>query len=329
MAWLLDWWFLVRGKKGDALSEIRDRKAVFEESVIAADAAGTMYNQSLIPSVLARFNQLESEIGQAKTRSQIGQLVDQADDLAQLRAYVCPLNEIVLQGKAALSTMEDWSVPSSALDALKRDIVPHLSSDDLNTARGALHTLLEEYGSWSDYIDNYNSSMANVTYCLALLIAVSLGSAIWLLSSGFLVLGLLAAGSCGACVSVVSKVPTLTVSGDSAPYLRGIWKRVCTGIAASVIGSGFLVLGLVTIMLPEGGSLKNVIEECATPHALQSIKSTAVATTESPGLPQIAVAESGGCKQKNVLVLVALVMLFGLSERALTSFEERVFPSKP
>jgi hypothetical protein len=198
--------------------------------------------------------------------------------------------------------MESWAVPSSTLESLKKEIIPRLSDlTKLVAARGALSALIAECDSWSRYIDEYDENMQNLAYWLSALIVATLLGAIFLISSGSVVWGLLLGGTCGAFVSVISKMPTLDVSGgNAAPYLRGVWRRVCMGLAASVIGSGLLVSGIVTIEIPHGGTLPNIIDTCA----------------------------GGTCEIGNVLVLVAIVILFGFSERALTSFEEKVFPSK-
>src|SRR5437899_3085427 len=113
MTWLRHWWLRVTGKKDSTLSEIRALKAIFEESVMAAQAAGSPYNQTVVEDVLARFNQLENELGHAKTRTQIEALVEQADGLTTLRAYICPQKEIEIRGLTAISTLEDWSIPNS------------------------------------------------------------------------------------------------------------------------------------------------------------------------------------------------------------------------
>lgn len=119
---LCDWWLRVKAKKDDALSDIRASKALFEESVMSANAAGTTYNQAIVSEILAQFNKLETELGHAQTATQIDQLIEQASSLAGHRAYVCPPQEIEVRGQTALNTMREWSVPSSALEALKKDI---------------------------------------------------------------------------------------------------------------------------------------------------------------------------------------------------------------
>ncbi len=302
MQWLCNKLLRLKAKKDDALAEVRENKALFEESVMSASASSATYDPKLVADILARFNQLEKDLSQAESQTQIEKLVQLSDSLAGNRAYVCPTNEIEIRGLSALHAMEEWGVPSSALESLKKDVVPRLSNlADLNAARGALSALFAECDSWSRYIDDYDEDMQNLAYRLSFLIGVTLLGAIFLISSGLVVWGLLLAGTCGAFVSVISKMPTLDVSGgNAAPYLRGVWRRVCMGLAASVIGSGFIVSGIITIDLPHVGTLPSIIEACA----------------------QL------DCKTGNLLILVAFAMLFGFSERALTSFEEKVFQSK-
>lgn len=237
----------------------------------------------------------------------------------QLRAYLAPPAELEIQDRTTLSTMAEWGVPAQDLDVLQKDIIPKLacpnitSSDQVNGARGALHTIFSECNSWSEWLDEYNAEMQKVAYWLTGLIALSLIAAIFLLSGGFVVWGLLCAGACGAFVSVIAKLPALVITGDSAPYRRDIWRRVCTGLAASVIGSGFLMSGVFAINLPYA-SLSAIIDGCT-----RLGSAPALAPTEPRGV---------GCGPPSIFVLIAVVMLFGLSERALTSLEQRVFPAK-
>ena len=333
MALFLKLWLEFFSKKDNALSEIRSSKALFEDSVLAADSAKSPYDKALICPVLERFAKLEAEVGQAKTPFQINKLVEEAIPLARLAAYVCPPKEIELQAKMLVNTMAEWGVPQSTIEKLRLDIVTPLkdSPKDIaepEAARGALFTLREEYDSWSDYIDSYNEAMSTVTYVLSSLTLASLCGAIILISHGYVLFGLILAGACGAFVSVVAKVPVLnTAYSDSAPYVRGIYTRVCIGVAAGVIGSGFLFSGLVTVNLPYT-NLQGMIRACDREASSQSTEAKAASVSEPSTLSQVVPVEQGGCKTENVLILAGLVMLFGFSERALTSFEEKIFPSK-
>lgn len=331
MMYLPEWAKRIGRMKTEALPEIHQQKAVFEDAVSTAQGAGVTSNQTFVDSVLIRFTQIESELNEAKTSSQINGLKCRANELSRLKAYVCPPGEIVLSGKIALSTMEAWSVPQSALESLKNESNAPLSNADLNTARGALYTVLKEYDSWDTYIDDYNADMRRVTYLLAGLFLLSLVGIIWSLNYDVMLLSLLFAGAGGALVSVVSKVPTLNVYGDDAPYMRGIWKRVCMGLAASVIGIGFLASGFITVTIPNAVSLHEMIKTCTRlPMLENAAASKSEVASESTQIAAVKPREvTAACETWEKLILVALVMLFGFSERALTSFEERVFPAKP
>ena len=293
-------------RKAESLAEIRDFRANFEASVLAANAAGSTYSEPLIPHVRAQFTKLEQSVTEVATKDELGALERQAQDLTDLRAYICPSAEIPIAGRTVLNTMDGWGVPQKALDALKKEVEPHFTNPvKLDAGRAALFEVLRECTSWSNYIDDFRNEMQKTTYLLTAWILTSLVASILLISLRYVVLGLLAAGACGAFVSVISKLPTLQVSGggDIGPYKRGVWRRVCTGLAASIIGIGLLISGIVTISFPQGVSIPNTIDACATP--------------------------GSQCSTRYLLVLIAIVMLFGLSERALTSFEDTVFAPRP
>src|SRR5260370_5911886 len=323
----------VNRKTRETLAEIKDYRAQFNESVIAARAVGSSFPETLISSVLAKFDELEAEVATTTSKTERDALLDEAAALANLRAYVTPPAEIEIEGLRALSTMAEWSIPTEALEALRRDIVPKLVCSDVSnpssieSARGALHAIFEEFDSWSDYIDDYNKHMQWVAYALSGLIVISLTGALLSLSRGFVLFGLVCGGACGAFVSVIAKLPTLSVTGgDYDPYVRGIWRRVCTGLAAIVVGTRFVVSGTVTSSFPHVGSLTDVIDACSRVGMPSGSSSTDTSTLSVA--PAAKGLNEGSCGTRNILVLVAIVMLFGLSERALTTFEERIFPKK-
>jgi hypothetical protein len=151
--------------------------------------------------------------------------------------------------------------------------------------------------------------------------------------------------------------------------------RLATGLIASVIGTGFLAAGLVTITLPakDGTShtLAVIVEECghepitppvgqktgttipqapsgvtaASPQKsaegwmiLSKIEGFFSAIGRFPGNLWTFVSEdipkrfgktaaTPYCHTGGLLVLMAVAMLFGFSERALTSFEDKILPA--
>jgi len=116
-------------------------------------------------------------------------------------------------------------------------------------------------------------------------------------------LPILSAGAAGSCVSVMAKMPLLDVSlsGELDSYERRILSRVGVGVIASLIGCGLLGWGLISFSI-QGQTFANILDACS-----------GTSTTSCTGL--------------NALIVLAVPMLFGFSERALTSFERKVFGS--
>jgi hypothetical protein len=115
-----------------------------------------------------------------------------------------------------------------------------------------------------------------------------------------LAVSILLAGAAGSCVSVLTKMPVLEVSlsGELDAYERRILSRVGVGVIASLIGSGLLGWGLISFSI-RGQTFTDVLSACS----------------------------AAPCTGPNTLILLAVSMLFGFSERALTWFERKVFGS--
>jgi hypothetical protein len=113
--------------------------------------------------------------------------------------------------------------------------------------------------------------------------------------------GLLCAGAAGSCVSVMAKMPLLDVSlsGELEAYSRRILSRIGVGVIASLIGCALLGWGLLPISI-QNQTFADLLNTC-----------TASPTTS--------------CTELKTLILLGVPMLFGFSERALTSFELKVF----
>lgn len=289
----------VSQEQSNALATIEDNLNSFERTISRAKAFKDGLNEDFISDVRAKFADLVTRARSSNDAQNLEALEEESNSLARLRAYVCPLAEVEFQGKALLATMAQWSVPESDLQGIRQSVGEHLTNTDEKMKRSALFTIIKECDEWSEYIDTYNEQMRTVTITLSVVIVISLSLAFYLLFKGYAIPGLISAGLAGASVSVISKIPSLVVSGDSAPYMRGAIRRVVTGFSASIIGVGLLVSDLVQVTLPKGTSsdlLVRIVDQKAS------------------------VIEP--------LQLVAIVMLFGLSERTVTSFEETVFPVK-
>ena len=114
-----------------------------------------------------------------------------------------------------------------------------------------------------------------------------------------LLVGILGAGISGSCVSVLAKMPVFEValSEELDAYKYRIYARVCVGLAASIIGCGLLASGIISISV-HSFSFSDLLASCST---------------------------VAPCSSEKSLVLLAVSMLFGFSERALTSFDKKVF----
>jgi hypothetical protein len=99
----------------------------------------------------------------------------------------------------------------------------------------------------------------------------------------------------------MSKMPLLEVSlsGELDAYGRRILSRVGTGVGASVIGCALLGWGILPISV-QNQTFADLLNAC----------------TASP---------APSCSALKTVILLGIPMLFGFSERALTSFDQRVF----
>jgi hypothetical protein len=103
-------------------------------------------------------------------------------------------------------------------------------------------------------------------------------------------------------VSVLAKLPPLTIYGEWASYFVSIARRIGTGLVASLIGIGLACSGIVSLPVGTGLSLTQVIDACMS---------------RLPG--------DASCTPSHMLTLMAIAMLLGFSERAITSFSDRLF----
>jgi hypothetical protein len=180
-----------------------------------------------------------------------------------------------------------------------------MADNNPEAARSALYVLYQEKDSWADYTDDYEDTMRKNTYWLFVVTIILLPLAVLAFHfafrfSPFLLFGLLFAGAAGSCVSVMAKMPALDVSPSAEldSYRRRIFNRIGIGVVASLIGSAFFAWLPISIQNQTFADALNAC--CATSPACTGIKG---------------------------LLVFGVPMLFGFSERTLTSVEQRVFGS--
>ena len=116
------------------------------------------------------------------------------------------------------------------------------------------------------------------------------------------------------------------------------------GSAAVLIGGGFLASGIVTVTLPNSKvTLTETIEVCGRDASRQECREPGwfdwalakltgrPAKPDESCAPNVEAKPGPRCTTSGFLLLLALGLILGFSERALTSFEDKVFapPAKP
>ena len=292
-------------RRKDTLSTIRGELLAFDEMAQRPrEQRDADPDEAFLASVHSSLADIEKRAIEESDTDELEQLSGDAEQQGQRRAYACPLAEIWTEGCLAIDLMEEWNVPKDIIDKLRRLLVPQLQKADTpDVARSALRAIFKESDSWSDYTEEYEDEMRRLTWWLFGATIVLLVFAIIALRffPGRVPVGLsiLFAGAAGSGVSVMRKMPLLEVglSGELESYRRRILSRVAVGVAASMIGSGLLGWGLLSISIHEL-TFGDVLNACSTP---------------------------GSCTGLHTLILLAVPMLFGFSERALTEFELKIF----
>jgi hypothetical protein len=305
------WWWLrhkkwkLEKRREEAFSDIRIERSALEAMAQRPRAAEDALDEQFLSARLERLSEIEKSAEQANNTGHLDDLISFAQKQGQLRAFLCPIAEIEVEATLVIDLLEEWGVPKTVTQKLFKLHVEPLRKDKMppRDARGVLRSLFQERDSWSEYKDDYEDTLELYTWWLSpvaiilpFLSAIAFHYAFRF--SPLLVLGLLFAGGSGSCVSVLAKMPLLdiTLSAEFEAYGRRIFSRIAAGVGASLIGSAFLAWGLVPI------SFQN-----------QTFADAVNASLAAP---------AAGIK---TLILLGVPMLFGFSERALTSFEQRIF----
>jgi hypothetical protein len=305
--WLPGWrkkWRLEK-RREEALSAIRVERSLIEAMAQRPRPTEDALDTKFFAEMLQRLSEIENSAGQATNTDHLDDLISFAERQGQLRAYICPAAEIEREATLVIDLIEEWGVPKTVIQKLSKSHVETLKKNPQD-ARGALRSLFQERDSWAEYTDDYEDQMKLYTWwllagaiILPFLAVIAFHYAFCF--SPLLVLGLLFAGAAGSCVSVLAKMPLLDValSAELEAYGRRIFSRIAVGVGASLIGCALLGWGLFPI------SLQNQTFADALSTSLAAPATSAAGIT--------------------TLILLGVPMLLGFSERALTSFEQRVF----
>jgi hypothetical protein len=291
----------VRKRRSEVLSTIGIERSVFEAMKLRAERAGDTTDRAFVTEIFNQFDEIADRAVKATTVDELDDLVAAAERKGQFRAYLCPAIEVVDEGNMTINLMEEWNVPRVVTDTLRRSLGEKLKDKDIKTARGALRALFDERDSWAAYTDEYEDAMQSYAWkLLGAILILSTAAVVLYHWARWFPLGLLLAGAAGSCASVISKLPVLDVSlsGELDAYSRRILSRIGTGTVASLVGCGLLAWGLLPVSI-QNLTFSDIINAC----------------TGTCGEP---------CTVGKTMILLAVPMLFGFSERTLTSFERTV-----
>jgi len=292
-------------QRNDTLSCIRGERLSFEEMLQRPRKGDDpLPDERFLVGVRERLTDIEQRATAQTNIEELERMSDDAEEQGQLRAYCCPRGEIEHEGSLAIELMEEWGVPKSIIANLHRLVDQPLKNavEDVHAARGALRTVFDESDSWRDYTSEYEDEMQRLTHWLFwTTIGLAIGALVALHFPITLALGILLAGIAGGCASVMAKMPVLdvTLSNELESYARRILSRIGVGMIASIVGCGLLGWGLISISI-QGQTFADILKGCSA----------------SPRT---------SCTTGETLILLAVPMLFGFSERALTSFESTMF----
>jgi len=347
-ALMLWWWFPTLERcRSETLQAIGDAEAVFNEALQRAAVA------NIVPPAAASAVQTRLVSLRQQTANAIADDLDvyeeEAKTLARLRAYVLPPDALLPEAQLSLAAMKEWGVPADAVGNLEKSLLPVVSGTNAAAAKEALRAVFEEFDSWDVYVDWYASEyMPKLNVVFLWLITASVTLAVSRLVNQDVILGILFGGVSGALVSVVTRLPKFSIYGELSPALLGVFSRIATGLAATVIGIAFLASGIMTISITQTGSpgteptiapLSRIIEVCGRPKAATPVAQRAgivatahAATADSADTPARGSTEKKPnpvtCGTGSLFLLLGIAMLLGFSERALPSFEEKLFPAK-
>jgi len=279
--------------------------------VARCKSAGEAPNQVAMEEFAVAFAACEQRIKDATDIDELEWLEYEADKHAQLRAYVCPITEISGEGASLIDLLLDWGVPESGVSRLRTLLNTKCKDAPGNPqeARGALREIMREVDASDGFIDGYEKDLKKISLLLLLCVVAGICLAFIALicsqrASFFFPLSILFAGVAGSCTSVLARLPAseVTSSAVSASIARRALSRVGTGLAGSLVGCALLAWGVIPIVINKI-SYSDVLSACARYSEEQC----------SSGYP---------------LIVLAIPIMLGFSERILTSLQDKLFGSQ-
>jgi hypothetical protein len=289
--------------------------------------------EAFATQLVEQFDSLSRDAGQAD-KPTLDILRDRADTLDASRIFFMTPAEMRATARARLSEMRDWAIPDAWLQDVSQ-IVTEMQAADWKPDPYAFKRVEKEYVYWDDYTDWYFGRMTQISVGLFVTTVLALLLAFVAFRDVGVFWGFIAAGVAGTGVSILLKLPPMSVYGTVAPLGGQICVRYAAGLVGVTVGAGFLALGLFTIKLPGDRDLSTILEmyarnSSATDPSLAPTSAKRIdahtnlrAETSTKNPPSTDSADN----HLSLLILMSVGLLLGFSERSLTSFETTLFGS--
>jgi hypothetical protein len=294
--------------RNEGLECVRSAKAAFANMTARSLAAGEIPDAQVAKNFERAIEACEERIRSETELDSLLALKDDASALGLLRAYLCPLAEIHDEGALKLDLLRDWGFSDSDLLRLRSMLDEKCKSPikDPHAARGCLRQILHEVDVCEEYADVAEDQLQSISVWLLVTISICLVVSVTSLHlSGrwatLFPIALLLAGAAGSATSVLARLRASEISSSavSVAMTRSILIRIGTGITASVVGCALLAWGIFPIAVNQIG-YSDIIKACGPPG-------------------------STGCSTEYSLILLAVPIMFGFSERILTTLESNLF----
>lgn len=293
----------IEKRRKATLQKIHFEQQEIEEMAQRAVACREKVDEALLSDIRAKLADIALRaVSPEITATQLEELEGDAAYQGQLSAYLCPQREIATEGSLCLDEFGEWNVPKAVITRLRATLLAKILQADKNVdvARSALRALFEEYESWDRYTSDYEDTMERTALWLLAGILIALPAAILLMKWPlWYPAPILLAGLSGSFISILSRMPVIEVAyaGELVSYVRRVAVRVAAGVGAALIGSALLSWGLLPVAI-HGISYTDVMIACT--HT------------------------TGSCGGAQLLIFLAVPLLFGFSERALARFESKI-----
>ncbi len=281
---------------------IRGSKATFNEAVqtaiFVAEGKPLPDNmQQHIQFVTSEFEKLDAFLTEAATEQDFEFIKKRGSELEKHRVYVLPVHDLKIEAKENLEELSSWGIPQEAFNLIK-ETAKQLEKAEVGDAekRSIMLQLIEDYDFWDGYVD-WSMRTTSIMRAIAfLLVIVALSLSFWAFSRNNPILGFILAGVSGASISVLLKIPQITLYKNILGLYARFFSRFATGIIVSVVGLSLLSSKIINLAF-EFGEEKVTIAEV------------------------LCCAENLSCSSLAESALIGIGVLFGFSERLLSSME--------